>query len=69
MPIPLIVGLAAALVMIVAGGARFWTNKDSPILRNPDGSMYGGFVRVTLGVGILWFLIGAGLSWLIMWIF
>lgn len=66
MGLPIAVGLLAALIMIVAGGFRFWTGRaGSRVLRNPDGSMYGGLVRVTLGIGILWFVIGAMLTWLI----
>ncbi len=65
MGLPVVVGLIAAVVMVVGGGFNFWTGRKSRIIRNPDGSMYGGLLRVTLGVGILWFLIGAGLTWLI----
>jgi hypothetical protein len=33
------------------------------VLRNPDGSVYGGLVKVSIGVGMLWFAIGFGLTY------
>lgn len=69
MPLPVIVGLVAGVAMMVAGGFRAATGRNARVLKNPDGSMYGGFVRIALGVGILWFVVGAGLTWLITLLF
>ncbi len=65
MALPIIVGLAVGILMAVWSGFRAVTGRHPSLMRNPDGSIFGGLVMVTIGVGVLWFLIAAGITWLV----
>ena len=65
MPLPIIVGLIVGIVYAVGSGFRAATGRNRRLRRNPDGSVYGGVIPIAIGVGILWFLIAAGVTWLV----
>jgi hypothetical protein len=64
--IPLIVGLVVGLVAAVWSGFRAATGSNEKLRRNPDGSVYGGLVQISAMVGVMWLIIAAALTWLVM---
>ena len=56
--ISLIVGIALGLVIGVQQYSRVKQGANRLVIRNPDGSVYGGFSRVIFGVVILWTVLG-----------
>ncbi len=63
--IPLIVGVIVGLVAAIWSGYRAATGRNEKVRRNPDGSIYGGLIRVSALVGVLWLIIAAAFTWLV----
>ena len=66
MPLPVIVGIIVGVLSGTWCTFRAATGRNTRLVRNPDGSVYGGLVPIGIGTGILWFLIAAGITWLVM---
>ncbi len=56
--ISLIAGIALGMVVGVHQHSRVKSGANQRVIRNPDGSVYGGFFRVLFGVVILWTVLG-----------
>ena len=71
--ISLIVGIAHGTVVGLHQYLRIKSGGNRLIIRNLDGSVYGGFFKVIFGVVILWIVIGFAVTYAIVslakWIF
>ena len=56
--ISLIVGIALGMVSGAHQYSRVKSGANQRVIRNLDGSVYGGFFRVLFGVVILWTVLG-----------
>ena len=63
---PVVVGLVLGILYAAGSGIRVATGRNSKVRRNRDGSVFGGVILVALGVGVLWFVIGFVVTWLVM---
>jgi len=60
--VALIVGGVLGVIFGVQQVLRISSGENRKVIRNPDGSIYGGFAPVILGVVALWFGIGFGIA-------
>ena len=71
--ISLIVGIALGIFYGLNQYSRTKSGANRLIIRNPDGSVYGGLFRVIFGVVILWTVLGFAVTYaitsLVKWIF
>ena len=71
--IGVIAGLIVGLFVGISQYGRVNSGANLKVIRNPDGSVFGGLVKVIAGVVILWFTIGFAVSYAIVsglkWVF
>ena len=63
MVISLIVGISLGMFSGFQCYSRTKSGANRVVVRNPDGSIFGGLIRVVVGVVILWFLLGFGVTY------
>ena len=63
--ISLTVGIVSGMFSALTQYSRVQSGANRMVLRNPDGSVVGGLIRTVIGVGILWFLLGFGVTYVI----
>ena len=63
--VSLIVGIVLGMFFGLQQYSRLQSGANRRAVRNLDGSIFGGLIRVAVGVAILWFLIGFGATYAI----
>ena len=61
--VALLAGICLGALFGIQQHFRIKSGANRLALRNSDGSVYGGLVRMSVGVAVLWFAVGFGVAY------